>query len=178
MADYPPIAEHGLIGDLQTAALVATDGSVDWFCAPRFDSPSIFGALLHADSGGYFRIGPVRAGPTTVRQLYVPDTAILITRFLTEDGVGEVIDFMPISGKTRTDVHRLVRLVRCVRGAMTFTVDLARACTSPTATASRPAAWAGARSVTCSPGSATTGTSRRRASGRPAAAARTSPTAA
>ena len=62
MADYPPIAEHGLIGDLQTAALVATDGSVDWFCAPRFDSPSLFGALLDADSGGYFRINPVNAG--------------------------------------------------------------------------------------------------------------------
>src|SRR5689334_13140177 len=124
MADYPPIAEHGLIGDLQTAALVATDGSVDWFCAPRFDSPSIFGALLDADNGGYFRISPAQSGHT-VRQLYVPDTAILITRFLTEDGVGEVIDFMPISGKIRTDSHRLVRLVRCVRGTMTFHVDLA-----------------------------------------------------
>jgi len=125
MADYPPIAEHGLIGDLQTAALVATDGSVDWFCAPRFDSPSLFGALLDADSGGYFRINPVNAGQVTVRQLYVPDTAILITRFLTEAGVGELIDFMPISGKIRTVSHRLVRLVRCVRGAMTFAVDIA-----------------------------------------------------
>jgi GH15 family glucan-1,4-alpha-glucosidase len=125
MADYPPIAEHGLIGDLQTAALVATDGSVDWFCAPRFDSPSIFGALLDADSGGSFRIRPAQAGQVTVRQLYVPDTAILITRFLTEAGVGEVIDFMPIAGKVRTDTHRLVRLVRCVRGAMTFAVDVA-----------------------------------------------------
>src|SRR3954451_8946355 len=125
MADYPPIAEHGLIGDLQTAALVATDGSVDWFCAPRFDSPSVFGALLDADSGGYFRISPAKAGVTTVRQLYVPDTAVLITRFLSEAGVGEVIDFMPISGKTVTERHRLVRLVRCVRGAMTFAVDVA-----------------------------------------------------
>src|SRR4051794_30454272 len=124
MADYLPIAEHGLIGDLQTAALVATDGSVDWFCAPRFDSPSVFGALLDADSGGYFRIEPANAGQAKVRQLYVPDTAILITRFLTEAGVGEVIDFMPISGKIRTDNRRLVRLVRCVRGAMTFAVDI------------------------------------------------------
>ncbi|HEX5201391.1 glycoside hydrolase family 15 protein [Paractinoplanes rhizophilus] len=122
MADYPPIAEHGLIGDLQTAALVATDGSIDWFCAPRFDSPSIFGALLDADSGGYFRINP---GSSRGKQLYVPDTAILITRFMTDAGVGEVIDFMPIAGKTRTDVHRLVRLVRCVRGTITFHADLA-----------------------------------------------------
>ncbi|MFI5897255.1 glycoside hydrolase family 15 protein [Actinoplanes sp. NPDC051513] len=122
MADYPLIADHGLIGDLQTAALIATDGSVDWFCAPRFDSPSVFGAILDHDSGGYFRINP---GSSAGRQLYVPDTAILITRFMTEAGVGEVIDFMPISGKIRTDVHRLVRLVRCVRGIMTFHVDLA-----------------------------------------------------
>jgi GH15 family glucan-1,4-alpha-glucosidase len=123
MADYPPIAEHGLIGDLQTAALVTTDGSVDWFCAPRFDSPSVFGALLDHDSGGYFRINPAKAARG--RQLYVPDTAILITRFMTEAGVGEVIDFMPIAGKIRTDRHVLVRLVRCVRGTVTFQVDLA-----------------------------------------------------
>jgi GH15 family glucan-1,4-alpha-glucosidase len=124
MADYPPIAEHGLIGDLQTAALVATDGSIDWFCAPRFDSPSIFGSLLDADSGGYFRISPVNSG-LPARQLYVPDTAVLVTRFMTEAGVGEIIDFMPISGKVPTDQHRLVRVIRCVRGTMTFRVDLA-----------------------------------------------------
>jgi GH15 family glucan-1,4-alpha-glucosidase len=51
MEGYPPIAEHGLIGDLQTAALVTTDGSVDWFCCPRFDSPSVFASLLDADRG-------------------------------------------------------------------------------------------------------------------------------
>ena len=123
MAAYPRIAEHGLIGDLQTAALIATDGTVDWFCAPRFDSPSVFGALLDAHSGGHFRINPTI--PAVRKQLYVPDTAILITRFLTEAGVGEVIDFMPISGKIPTDRHALIRLVRCVRGSMTFEIEVA-----------------------------------------------------
>ena len=96
MDDYPPIADHGLIGDLQTAALVTTDGSIDWFCCPRFDSPSVFGALLDDEQGGHFRIAPDR-GVVQTQQLYLPDTAILVTRFLTEDGVGEVVDFMPVS---------------------------------------------------------------------------------
>ena len=59
MDHYPPIAEHGLIGDLQTAALVTSDGCVDWFCCPQFDSPSVFASLLDHDQGGRFRIGPV-----------------------------------------------------------------------------------------------------------------------
>ena len=125
MSGYPLIADHGLIGDLQTAALVATDGSVDWFCAPRFDSPSIFGALLDADRGGRFRVRPT-ADVFTSKQLYFPDTAVLITRFMTEAGVGEVVDFMPvIEGTTVSTKHRLVRMVRCVRGEMTFAVDIA-----------------------------------------------------
>jgi GH15 family glucan-1,4-alpha-glucosidase len=121
---YPLIADHGLIGDLQTSALVATDGSVDWFCAPRFDSPSIFGALLDHQRGGHFRIRPT-AEAFTHKQLYFPDTAVLVTRFMTEEGVGEVVDFMPIAGDRATHRHRLVRMVRCVRGVMTFAVDIA-----------------------------------------------------
>src|SRR6476469_3786469 len=125
MADYPLIADHGLIGDLQTSALVATDGSIDWFCAPRFDSPSIFGALLDHEKGGHFRIRPT-VPVVTSKQLYLPDTAILVTRFMTEAGVGEVIDFMPVSSSAvATDRHRLVRAVRCVRGQMTFAIDVA-----------------------------------------------------
>ena len=126
MADtgYPLIADHGLIGDLQTAALVASDGSVDWFCAPRFDSPSIFGALLDHREGGRFRIRP-RAETFATTQLYFPDTAILVTRFMTEEGVGEVSDFMPISGPVATDRHQLVRMIRCVRGQMDFEVEVA-----------------------------------------------------
>jgi GH15 family glucan-1,4-alpha-glucosidase len=125
MNDYPLIADHGLIGDLQTSALVATDGSVDWFCAPRFDSPSIFGALLDHEKGGHFRVRPT-VEVFTSKQLYFPDTAVLVTRFMTEAGVGELIDFMPIASSTvAAPKHRLVRLLRCVRGQMTFAVDIA-----------------------------------------------------
>jgi GH15 family glucan-1,4-alpha-glucosidase len=123
MDRYPNISDHGLIGDLQTAALVATDGTIDWYCCPRFDSPSVFASILDADQGGYFRVAPDRDDYVS-RQLYFPDTAVLITRFLTPDGVGEVHDFMPIAGKTATDRHRLVRQVRVVRGTMRFVVDL------------------------------------------------------
>jgi GH15 family glucan-1,4-alpha-glucosidase len=125
MDRYPPIAEHGLIGDLQTAALVTTDGSVDWFCCPRFDSPSVFGCLLDHDKGGRFRIA-AEADDCVVKQLYFPDTAILITRFMTPDGVGEVIDFMPVAEPERaSDRHRLVRVVRCVRGELRFVFECA-----------------------------------------------------
>ena len=123
MERYPNISDHGLIGDLQTAALVSTDGTVDWFCCPRFDSPSVFASLLDADKGGYFRVAPDRDDYVT-RQLYLPDTAVLVTRFLTPDGVGEVYDFMPVAGTRATDRHRLVRQVRVVRGSMRFILDL------------------------------------------------------
>src|SRR5829696_2507595 len=125
MDRYPPIAEHGLIGDLQTAALVSTDGCVDWFCCPRFDSPSVFGSLLDHDKGGRFRIGPVD-DDYVARQLYFPDTAVLITRFMTPDGVGEVLDFMPVEDPQQaSDRHRLVRVVRCVRGQIRFELECA-----------------------------------------------------
>ncbi|MGY1622947.1 glycoside hydrolase family 15 protein [Geodermatophilus sp. SYSU D00965] len=118
------IAEHGLIGDLQTAALVTTDGSIDWFCAPRFDSPSVFGALLDDERGGHFRIRPADVAYTS-KQMYLPDAAVLVTRFFTESGMGQVVDFMPPAGAAATDSHRIVRLLDCVRGRMTFEIDLA-----------------------------------------------------
>src|SRR6266571_4136609 len=95
LAEYPDISSHGLIGDLQTAALVSTDGTLDWFCCPRFDSPSVFASLLDANLGGYYKIAPDRDDYVS-RQLYLPDSAILITRFMTPDGAGEVHDFMPV----------------------------------------------------------------------------------
>jgi GH15 family glucan-1,4-alpha-glucosidase len=125
MATYPLIADHGLIGNLQTAALVSIDGTIDWLCSPRFDSPSIFGSLLDHDRGGHFRVRPT-VDVFNRQQLYYPETAILLTRFLTEAGVGEVIDFMPIASTTvASDRHRLVRMLRCVRGEMTFALDIA-----------------------------------------------------
>jgi GH15 family glucan-1,4-alpha-glucosidase len=117
------IAEHGLIGDLQTAALVTTDGSIDWFCCPRFDSPSVFGALLDDERGGRFRIHPA-TGEYTTKQMYQPDTAVLVTRFFTADGLGQVLDFMPPTGTTASSSHRLVRMVQCVRGEIDFEIDI------------------------------------------------------
>ncbi|WP_426567554.1 glycoside hydrolase family 15 protein [Streptomyces canus] len=124
MEDYPLIENHGLLGDLQTAALVTTDGTVDWLCLPRFDSPSVFGALLDKDKGGHCTVRP-RGATYATKQLYLPDTAILVTRFMTEAGAGEVLDFMPVTGTTVTGRHQLVRMVRCVRGSMTFEIEIA-----------------------------------------------------
>ena len=121
MSAYLPIAEHGVIGDLHSVALVGTDGTIDWFCCPRFDSPSVFASILDAEKGGFYRIAPVNDGHTT-RQLYFPDTNVLITRFLTPDGVGEVHDFMPIHRDPR-HARRLVRQVVAVRGEMRFALE-------------------------------------------------------
>ncbi len=113
---HPSIADHGLIGDLQSAALVATDGTIDWFCCPRFDSPSVFASLLDDRRGGRFALAPVAPSRTT-KQMYMPDTAILVTRFLSESGIAEVVDFMPISRPhVVSDRRRIVRAVRGIRG--------------------------------------------------------------
>jgi GH15 family glucan-1,4-alpha-glucosidase len=123
MPRYPGISDHGLIGDLQTAALVSTDGCVDWFCTPRFDAPSVFAALLDAAQGGHFAIAPEGCEYVT-RQMYLPDTAILITRFMSADGVGEVCDFMPVLTGRPAGRHRIVRQIRVTRGSMKFALDL------------------------------------------------------
>ena len=117
---YPSIADHGLIGDLQSAALVATDGTIDWFCCPRFDSPSVFASLLDHRRGGRFALAPVTPARTT-KQMYMPDTAILVTRFLSESGIAEVVDFMPIDQpRIVSDQRRIVRVVRGIRGEVEF----------------------------------------------------------
>jgi GH15 family glucan-1,4-alpha-glucosidase len=120
---YLPVSDHGLIGDMHSVALVGTNGTIDWYCCPSFDSPAVFGSLLDADRGGSFELGA--AVPATTRQFYHPDTNVLITRFSAEDGVGEIQDFMPAGGAAETRRHRLIRRVLCVRGAMAFRARIA-----------------------------------------------------
>jgi GH15 family glucan-1,4-alpha-glucosidase len=117
---YLPIEDHGLIGNLRTAALVGADGTVDWLCLPRFDSSSVFAAILDDEKGGHFRLKP----PSYARsqQLYLPDTNVLLTRFLSPEGVAEVLDLMPILERPG-DRQRLVRGVRVVRGTVTMEAE-------------------------------------------------------
>jgi GH15 family glucan-1,4-alpha-glucosidase len=120
---YSPIENYGIIGDLHSVALVGIDGSIDWLCLPRFDSPSVFAAILDDVKGGRFKISPADTD-ATCKQLYWPDTNVLVTRFFTPDGVGEVTDYMPIglsgSGQGR---HQIVRRVEVVRGTMDFRME-------------------------------------------------------
>ncbi|MGW7607987.1 glycoside hydrolase family 15 protein [Streptomyces sp. NPDC054766] len=121
---YIPISEHGLIGDLRTVALVGTNGTIDWYCCPRFDAPSVFASLLDADRGGSFELAA--DVPTRTRQFYFPDTNVLITRFFAADGVAEIQDFMPVVDESRDAArHRLIRRVVCVRGTLPFRARIA-----------------------------------------------------
>lgn len=121
---FLPIADHGLVGDLRTAALVGSEGTVDWFCAPRFDSPSVFGSLLDADAGSW-TVWP-RQEVVRTQQYYHPDSNILVTRFLTDVGVCEVHDFMPVLREHDPDHRqRLVRRLVCVRGETHLDVRVA-----------------------------------------------------
>ncbi|MGW1893269.1 glycoside hydrolase family 15 protein [Streptomyces sp. NPDC002004] len=121
---YLPIAEHGLIGDLRSAALVGTNGTIDWYCCPRFDAPSVFASILDADRGGCFELAA--DVPARTKQFYFPDTNVLITRFFADDGVGEIQDFMPVADDSReADRHRLIRRVICVRGTLPFRARVA-----------------------------------------------------
>ena len=97
---YQPIENYGIIGNMRTAALVGMNGSIDWFCVPFFDSPSVFAAILDDQKGGRFEIGP-REGGIRTKQFYWPETNVLVTRFLSQDGVGELEDFMPARRASR-----------------------------------------------------------------------------
>ncbi len=116
---YAPIESYGIIGDLQTIALVGLDGSIDFCCFPRFDSPSVFAALLDADRGGRFSIDAQLEGARH-KQLYLPDTNVLLTRFLSAQAVVEIVDYMPIHDEVHSS--RIVRHVKVIRGAATLRV--------------------------------------------------------
>jgi len=120
---YLPIENHGLIGNMRTAALVGIDGTIDWFCPEKFDAPSVFAAILDDERGGCFRIGPVDSEPTR-KQFYWPDTNVLVTRFLCQEGVLEVVDYMPVDIDAEQQRERwLIRTVRMARGSMSVQVE-------------------------------------------------------
>ncbi|WP_448621967.1 glycoside hydrolase family 15 protein [Geodermatophilus sp. URMC 65] len=121
------IEDHGIIGDLHTAALVSTDGDIDWLCLPRFDSPSVFASILDEERGGRFTVRCT--GATRVKQMYLPDSNVLVTRFLGEHFVGEVVDFMVPheQGSSRRGASQLVRLVRAIRGRVDVEIRCAPA---------------------------------------------------
>lgn len=113
------IEDYALLSDCRTAALVSLDGSIDWLCLPRFDAPSIFGALLGDPTHGCWTLRP--SDPSaTARRWYLPDTFILVTRWETADGVAEVQEFMPMTDD-RTDV---VRRVTGIEGTVAFGTEL------------------------------------------------------
>jgi len=121
---YLPIENSGIIGDMRTVALVGMNGSIDWLCFPRFDSPSVFAAILHDKKGGRLKIAPTAPG-ITHKQFYWPETNVLITRFLSADGVGEVMDYMtaPEPGGGKDHHHQVFRRVNVVRGSMAFRME-------------------------------------------------------
>src|ERR1700680_2291086 len=119
---YQSIENYGIIGNMRTAALGGMNGSIDWYCYPHFDSPSIFGAILDDKKGGRFQIS---AGSQSVRhkQFYWPSTNILVTRFLLADGIAELEDFMPVGLPSDSPEYRHVyRRIRCVRGEVRISV--------------------------------------------------------
>jgi GH15 family glucan-1,4-alpha-glucosidase len=116
---YQPLINYSIIGDLNTVALISIEGSIDFMCFPSFDSPSIFTALIDKEKGGSFSISPKKSG-STFKQMYLPDTNILFTRFLGKESVGEIIDHMPV--EEINGGKKLIRRVTAVRGTMTFTM--------------------------------------------------------
>ena len=93
-ASYPPIDDYALIGDCRSAGLISQDGSLDWLCLPRFDSPSIFAAVLDAENGGRFLVGPV--GEFRTERRYLAYTNVLETIFHTSTGSCVLRDYMPV----------------------------------------------------------------------------------
>jgi len=113
--NYQPIDDYGIIGNMRSAALVGLNGSMDWFCFPHFDSPSIFAKILDFRKGGYFSISPLTEFKT--KQFYWPETNVLITRYLTDEGIVELSDFMPVGPGIKDEGdYRIIRRIRGING--------------------------------------------------------------
>jgi GH15 family glucan-1,4-alpha-glucosidase len=121
--NYQPIENYGVIGNMKTAAMVGMDGSIDFLCFPRFDSPSIFARILDHQKGGYFSIEPQMAN-VHKKQLYLPETAVLITRFFSEEGIAEIADYMPVRDESCNSYNSIVRKIKAVRGSIKFIMKM------------------------------------------------------
>ena len=120
---YLRIEDHGIIGDLYTSALVGSDGTIDWFCAPHFDSPSIFASILDQHKGGHFSLRPA-INDVRSTQYYLPETNVLVTHFTSEEGVAQVVDFMPVRTRFASDTnHVLIRRITGIRGNLHMKID-------------------------------------------------------
>jgi GH15 family glucan-1,4-alpha-glucosidase len=120
--NYLPIDDYGIIGNMRSAALVGLNGSIDWFCFPHFDSPSIFAKILDSRIGGHFCICPLAEFKT--KQFYWPDTNVLITRYLTDEGIVEVSDFMPVGPHIKTEYdYRIIRRVTGINGKVRMRME-------------------------------------------------------
>jgi GH15 family glucan-1,4-alpha-glucosidase len=117
---FLPIENYGVIGNMKSIALVGMNASIDFLCYPDFDSPTVFASLLDERQGGHFQIEP-RLTDVRIRQLYLPETNILVTRFLAEEGVAELTDFMPIENAAEQP-NEIVRIVKVIRGTVAFTM--------------------------------------------------------
>src|SRR6516164_9036132 len=124
---YQPIENYGIIGNMRTVALVGMNGSIDWYCYPHFDSPSVFGAILDDNKGGRFQICPC-GDQVRKKQFYWPSTNILVTRFLLPDGIAELEDFMPVGLPAESPwTGHLCRRIHCFKGAVRVLVLRRRA---------------------------------------------------
>ena len=117
---FQPIENYGVIGNMRSIALVGMKGSIDFLCYPDFDSPTVFAALLDDNAGGRFQIEPQLTN-ARIRQLYLPDTNILLTRFLAEEGVAELTDYMPIE-KNGEQPNEIIRTISVIRGNVHFKI--------------------------------------------------------
>lgn len=124
---YTPIENYGIIGNMRSAALISTHASIDWFCFPHFDSPSVFARILDDRKGGFFQIAPINE-QLRAKQYYFPDTNVLITRFFGEEGIVEVTDFMPVGSQVKDiEDYRIIRMVKGIHGCIRMRMTCAPA---------------------------------------------------